>query len=262
MQSYDYIEANRKMWNGLAGIHALGYVTDLKERIKAPDFCTFDEVEKRIFAQINLAEKDVIQLACNNGRELISIKKAGAGRCVGVDLSEGFIEQGRQLTSLGNVDVEFINANVYQLSHDLDGQFDLVYITIGVFGWLADIDTFIEIIARLLKPGGQLFIYEMHPILNMFEAEKGLEIDSSYFRVEPFVDEVSPDYYDPSQVVEGKSYWFPYKLSDIIGGCLRHGLSLEHFEEYGHDLSMVYAAFESFEKKPPLSFSLVARKIT
>jgi ubiquinone/menaquinone biosynthesis C-methylase UbiE len=260
MPTDDYIESNRKMWNGLAKIHARGYVNDLLERIQAPDFSTFDEVEKRIFSQVVLAGKSVVQLACNNGRELISVKKAGAGRCVGVDLSEGFIEQARQLASLANVDVEFICTNVYELPHDLDGSFDLVYITIGVFGWLADVDTFIEIIARLLKPGGQLFIYEMHPILNMFEAEKGLEIDDSYFRVEPFVDDTSPDYYDPSQVVEGKSYWFPYKLSDIIGGCLKHGLSLEHFEEYGHDLSMVYAAFEHFDKKPPLSFSLLARK--
>ena len=57
------------------------------------------------------------------------------------------------------------------------------------------------------------------------------------------------------------SIFHPHKLSDVIGGCLKHGLSLTHFEEYAHDLSMVYAAFENFEKKPPLSYSLVARKI-
>ncbi len=260
MQADDFIEANRIMWNETADIHAQGYVSSLQERVKATGFSTFDDVEKRIFAQIGLKGKAVIQLGCNNGRELISVKKAGAGRCIGVDISDKFIAQGRQLARLGEVDVEFLRLNVYDIPDDLDGQFDLVYITIGVLGWLPNLDLFFETVSDLLGPGGQLFIYEMHPILNMFEAAKGLIVESSYFQSEPFVDEDSPDYLDPTQVVKAVSYWFPHKLSDVIGNCLKHGLSLTHFEEYGHDISAVYAAFEHFEKKPPLSYSLIARK--
>ena len=262
MQNDDYVEANRRMWNETADIHAKGYVTGLVEHIKAPDFSTFDEVEKRIFAKIGLKDKAVIQLCCNNGRELISVKKAGAGRCVGVDVSDKFITQGRELARLGNVEVEFVRSSVFDLPHELDGGFDLVYITIGALGWLPDLNSFFEIVSRLLKADGQLFIYEMHPILNMFDADKGLAVQSSYFRTEPFEDGEGPDYMESSQTVKSVSYWFPHKLSDVIGGCLKHGLSLTQFEEYGHDLSMEYAAFERFEKKPPLSYSLVARKLT
>jgi hypothetical protein len=46
----------------------------------------------------------------------------------------------------------------------------------------------------------------------------------------------------------------------VIGGCLKYKLNLTHFEEYAHDLSMVFAAFEQLEKKPPLSYSLLAQK--
>jgi ubiquinone/menaquinone biosynthesis C-methylase UbiE len=261
MQPTDYIEANRSMWNETADVHAQGYVTKLLERLKDPDFSTFDDVEKHIFADINLDGKAVIQLCCNNGRELISVKKAGAGRCVGIDVSDKFIAQGQQLARLGGVDIEFLRSNVYDIPHTLFGQFDLVYITIGALGWLPDLDAFFGIVSRLLRTDGQVFIYEMHPILNMFDADKGLTVEASYFQREPFVDGEGPDYYDPTQVIKSVSYWFPHKLSDVIGGCLKHGLSLTHFEEYAHDLSMVYAAFENFEKKPPLSYSLVARKI-
>jgi ubiquinone/menaquinone biosynthesis C-methylase UbiE len=260
MQPEDYIEANRKMWNETAEIHAQGYVTELRERVKAPDFSTFDPVEKRIFAQIDLKDKAVIQLGCNNGRELISVKKAGARRCVGIDISDNFIGQAKELASLGGVEIDFTRSNVYDIPHSLDGQFDLVYVTIGLLGWLPDLDAFLGIVSRLLKSDGQFFLYDMHPILNMFTASKGLAIEASYFQREPFIDEAGPDYMDPSQTVESISYWFPHKLSDVIGGCLKHALSLTHFEEYGHDRSEVYAAFEHFEKKPPLSYSLVARK--
>jgi ubiquinone/menaquinone biosynthesis C-methylase UbiE len=260
MQSSDYIEANRRMWNETADIHAQSHGAALQQRVQAPDFNTFDFVEKRIFEQIDLKGKDVIQLCCNNGRELISVKKAGAGRCVGVDVSDEFIAQGKLLAGLGDVDVDFVRSSVYDLGHHYDGQFDLVYITIGALGWLPDLDAFFAIVSRLLRVDGQLFIYEMHPILNMYEAETGLVIVESYFRNEPLVEEESPDYFDPSQVVKSVSYWFSHKLSDVIGGCLAHGFTLTHFKEYGHDISEVYAAFEHFEKKPPLCYSLVARK--
>ena len=260
MQRDDYIEANRKMWDETADIHAAGYVAGLAQRVRAPDFSTFDDVEKSLFAQIGLKDKAVIQLGCNNGRELISVKKAGAGRCVGVDVSDKFIAQGTQLASLGGVDVEFVRSSVYDLPHEFYAAFDLVYITMGVLGWLPDLDAFFAIVSRLLRTDGQLFIYEMHPILNMFEGDKGLTAEASYFQAEPFVDEEGPDYLDPTQTVKSVSYWFPHKLSDVIGGCLKHGLNLTHFEEYGHDISAVYAAFEHLAKKPPLSYSLVARK--
>jgi SAM-dependent methyltransferase len=262
MQPSDYIEANRRMWNETADVHARGYVAKLFESVKAPDFSTFDDIEKRIFSQVGLKDKAVIQLGCNNGRELISVKKAGAGKCVGVDVSDKFIAQGKQLASLGGVDVDFVRLSVYDIPHDFDGQFDLVYITIGVLGWLPDLDAFFEIVARLLKTDGQLFIYEMHPILNMFDADKGLAVEASYFQSEPFMDGEGPDYLDSSQMVKAVSYWFPHKLSDVIGGCLKHGLRLSTFEEYAHDISAVFATFERFAKKLPLSYSLLARKTT
>ena len=260
MQRDEYIEANRRSWNERAGIHGNLHLSQLEQRIQSPDFNTFDDVEQRLFAAIRLKDKAVIQLCCNNGRELLSVKKAGAGRCVGVDLSDEFVARARHLASRAYLDVEFMRASVYDLPVELDASFDLVYITIGALGWLPDLDAFFQIVARLLKPDGQLFIYEMHPILDMFEPRKGLVVQSSYFRTEPFKVESEPDYIDPSQKVESVSYWFPHKLSDVIGGCLAHGLALTHFEEYPHDISMEYAVFEQFEKRPPLSYSLVARK--
>lgn len=257
----NYTEANRQMWNATAAIHAQAYVNDLLTRIAAPDFTTFDAVEQRLFAQIGLNGKAVIQLCCNNGRELIAVKKAGAGRCLGVDISDAFIAQGRELAQAGGVEVEFVRSSVYDLPPELNGQFDLAYITIGALGWLPDLDGFFDLVANLLKTHGQLFIYEMHPILNMFDADKGLVVDASYFRREPFVEDEGPDYMDPSQVVKGRAYWFSHTLTDIIGGCLKHDLNLTHFEEYEHDISMVYAAFAHFDQKPPLSYSLIAQKM-
>lgn len=255
----DYIEANREMWNETAQVHANSYVKDLLTRIGG-DYSSFDATERTIFADIGLEGKAVAQLGCNNGRELISVKKAGAGRCVGFDISDAFIAQAKVLAKAADVEVEFVRTDVYEIVESFHNSFDLVYITIGALGWLPDLPRYFELIAKLLRPKGQLFIYEMHPILNMFNPKIGLKVDASYFRTEPFADENEPDYMDPSQVVEGVSYWFPHKLSDVIGGCLKNGLRLEQFEEYDYDISETYKSFETFETKPPLCYTLVARK--
>ena len=248
------------MWNKTAELHAEGYVKDLLERIAAPDYSTFDSYTREIFADIGLSGKDVAQLSCNNGRELISCKKAGAGRCVGFDISEQFVAQGRQLAAAGGVEVEFVRTNVYDLSTSFDNSFDVVYVTVGALGWLPDLDAYFGVVRRVLRSGGHYFVYEMHPVLDMFDVETGLEVKHSYFRTEPYENEAEPDYMNPSKTVQAKSYWLHHKLSDIIGGCLRNGLNLTHFAEYAHDESSVFRAFQDFDLKPPLSYSLVAQK--
>jgi len=248
------------MWNATAAVHARAYVADLLERIRDPDFSTFDAVERRIFSQLDLRDKDVIQLSCNNGRELISVKRAGAGRCVGVDISDPFILQARELATAAGVDVGFVCSDLYALESSLDEQFDLVYITVGALGWLPDLAAVLALIDRLLRPGGSVFIYEMHPILDMFDPDTGLEVRSTYFRTEPYTVTAEADYMDPTMVVEATSHWFTHTLSDVIGGLLRHGFRLEHFEEHRHDISMVFASFQDLERKPPLCYSLLARK--
>jgi ubiquinone/menaquinone biosynthesis C-methylase UbiE len=179
---------------------------------------------------------------------------------VGVDISDKFIEQGKLLARAGNVELELVRTSVYNLSNDFDNSFDLVYVTIGALGWLQDMDAYFKIVNRLLKPGGQLFIYEMHPMLDMFDAETGLEIKHSYFKTEPYVVDEYPDYFDPNTIVVAPSYWFHHTLSDILGGCLNNGLSLTHFAEYDHSLSPDRKNLETSEIKPALSYSLVAQK--
>lgn len=259
MKNSEFIKANRIMWNETADVHEQCYVNTLYKSIADPEYSTFDEVERKIFDKLQLAGKSVAQLCCNNGRELISVKKAGAGYCAGFDLSDKFIAQADRLSAAANAEVEFVCTDVYNIPAEYLSRFDIVYITIGAFGWLPDLDKFFGIITQLLKQDGQLFVYEMHPILNMYSPDKGTETLRSYFATEPSYEENEPDYLDPSKVVTAGSYWFQHKMSDIISACINHRLMITHFEEYGHDITAAYAAFESVKNKPPLCFSLLAR---
>lgn len=257
-----YTDTNRTMWNITADVHKKEGFERLLRTVSEPGYSSFDDVEKEIFSTYSLVGKDVVQLGCNTGHELLSVKLAGAGRCVGIDISDNFIEQARQLAHAAGLNVEFIRTNVYELSEDYAGCFDFVYITVGVLGWMPDLRSFFRVAHKLLRPGGLLFIYEQHPILDMFNPTPPHVMDSSYFRREPFVDEMLPEYIDTSGQGRAPSYWFPHTMADIIGGCLHHDLQLRHFAEYPYEISVTYSALEQREAGLPLSFSLVAEKLT
>jgi SAM-dependent methyltransferase len=262
MQRNDYTEANRQAWNEAAPVHGRQKMDELRDGFRKPGYSCLDPVETAILKRIGVKGKAVAQLCCNNGRELLSVKNLGAGRCVGFDISESFIAQARELASIGGIDCEFLATDVYAIPAHFDGQFDLITITIGALGWMPDIGAFLAIPARLLRAGGQLFIYEQHPILNMFEPgdAEPLMLRHSYFKAEPFRDTAGLDYWGGKKYDSKPMYWFSHKLSDVIGGCLAGGLAIESFREYGHDISNVFAEVAAQPIRPPMSYSLVARK--
>ena len=255
----EYTVANKAYWNEIASAHQESYVNDLIQRISQPNFTTFDAVEQRLFEKINLLGKSVAQICCNNARELISVKKAGAGRCVGFDISDEFIKQGERLKQAAGVEIELVCSDIYDLNNSYNNQFDLLYITIGVLGWLQDLTTFFTILDRLLRPGGQILVYEMHPILELFEEDSGGTIRNDYFNKKPYLEEGANDYMNPNAVIKSPSYWFHHPLAEILGGFIAHNFIITHFEEYAHDISNRAAFLSEQENRPPMCYSLVAK---
>lgn len=260
MNHDDVLKANRTAWEETATVHAETTLTTLLEQVARPGFSTLDQVEREVFGSIGLKGKDVAQLCCNNARELLSLKLEGAGRCVGFDFSDAFLEQGRQLASAARTDIELISGDVLAIPTRFSAAFDIVYVTVGALGWFPDLQDFFATAARLLKAGGVLFVYEMHPMLDMFDAGAGLEIRHSYFRREPYCNENQPDYLDPGKRIAATSYWFHHKLADILGACIKNGLQITRFDEFEDDISTIYAQLSEISLKPAMSYALLASK--
>jgi 2-polyprenyl-3-methyl-5-hydroxy-6-metoxy-1,4-benzoquinol methylase len=262
-EEINYIDINRKMWELTADIYKADGFQNALLRVQKADFSTFDEVEEKIFTtKIQVTDKRVIQIGCNNGIETINLKKKGAKYCLGVDVSEKFISQANELAKTSGYSVDFIATDIYNLRSENFGKYDLVYITVGVLGWMPDIIKFFQIVNNLLAPNGQVFIYEQHPILGMFNPEPPHKIDSSYFQKTPFKDEIVPEYIDKTGQVKATSYWFPYTIGDILSACISEGqLKISHFEEYANDVSDTYKKLENETAQFPLSFTLIVEKI-
>ena len=259
MNHQHYIDANQARWDETATIHHDWYFQQLRDKVAAPGFNALDAVETVSFERMGLPGKAVIQLGCNNGQQLISLYRAGAARCCGVDFSAPFIDQARTLADAAGAVIDFICADIYSLPQQAPGKFDIVYVNVGVLGWMPDLDGFFAVIATLLGPGGQLFIYEMHPVLDMFEPETGLVVTQSYLRRQPFeLDEA--DYLDPTKKAAATSFWFHHPLGEIVTTCIKHGMTLTALQEYQHDISATYRDFEQAAHALPMCYTLLATK--
>jgi len=261
----DYVAANRAAWDASADHHRRSETfAGLREGFARGGFSCLDEVATDALVAIGVAGRDVGQLCCNNGREILSVKNLGADRCVGFDQSGPFIDQARELAAGGGIDCRFVETDVYRIPAEFDGAFDIVLVTIGVFGWMPDLAGFLSVVQRLLRPGGAFLVYEQHPVMVMFEPwhpTDPLKPSESYFRPEPF-EEDGLILYDGADPKGGSTkYWFAHTMADVITACLRQALRIERFSEYPHNISS--AEYDIYDGQPaqlPQSYLLVARK--
>lgn len=263
MRREEYIAANRLAWNAAAPHHARACLEELKRDFARPGHSCLDPVETGVLRELGVAGADVAQLCCNNGRELLSVKNLGAGRCVGFDLSDAFIAQARELTAIAGLDCEFVATDVAEIPADYNASFDLVTFTIGALCWLPDVADAFRVVHRLLRPAGRVFIYELHPALEMFEPGEPappLIVRHSYFKAEPFVEEQGLDYYGNTTYDGAPAYSFIRRLGDVFTALLDAGFTIRAFREYGHDISIVFRRIAELEAKPPMCYTLVAQK--
>jgi ubiquinone/menaquinone biosynthesis C-methylase UbiE len=255
---------NRAAWNEAAAVHADSQFARLLAGFERPDFSTLNPLKRETLLAHGLAGKSVLHLCCNNGRDLLSIKRLGAGRCVGVDLSDEFIAQGRRLAAVAGKDVELVQADVYALDPGLDGQFDIALVTAGTLRGLPDLRRFFAVAARVLAPSGWLFVHEMHPLVDVFSLESSRRpgrMRHSYFRRQPYVSRRGLDYYRVRAYRARPCYRFHHKLSDVVQAVIDSGLVLESLTELRHDVSGgTFAKLERAHASLPLSYTLTARR--
>lgn len=257
------IAANRAAWDATAPHHrgnaawralAAGFAT--------PGYSCFDAIMREALVKIGLSGKAVAQICCNNGRETISLRNLGAAEAVGFDQSAAFLEQARELNALAHQDCTFVEADANDLPSAYASRFDLVLVTIGVFGWMPDLDRFMAEASGLLRPSGEMLVYEEHPVVNMFEPRgpEPLKVANSYFRSRPFTSNEAILYDDAPRPEAPQHYWFVHSLGSIFGALIQAGLCIRSFREFPHNISS--AEFDRLEtaKTLPMSYLLRAKK--
>jgi len=220
----------------------------------------------------------VLHLQCHFGADTLCLAQRGA-TVVGLDFSGAAIDAARALAGeLGLSDrARFVQADLYDAPAALaePAAFDLVYTSWGVTCWLPDIRRWAEIVAHFLKPGGRFYYADVHPAAYVFDDRTRLADGrpgyfAPYFERQPIVMADHKDYADPTaHLANATSVEWLHPLSDIVGGLIDAGLSLDWLHEHAQ---LPWRMFEMLVQKDdgdwhwpdrqwlPLAISLQARR--
>lgn len=231
-----WFEDNRKNWDDRSALHyASGYgIQKLIDDRTAISGTLAPDVERLG----DLTGKDVIHLQCHLGTDTVSLTRLGPRRVVGVDLSGQSIRRARSIAADAGADIEYVEANVYGAREAVDGDFDLVYTSLGVLCWLPDIDSWARVVASLLARGGRFFIRDDHPMFMTIgeDVSNGLRVEQPYFQQDrPLTWEDEGSYVeatdDAPAVAHPRNHQWNHSLGEIVTALLRAGLVIDALEE-------------------------------
>ena len=226
-RSEDYFETNRETWNTKVGVHTQSDFYALEAFKKGKSSLHQYELD----ALGDVAGKSLLHLQCHFGQDTLSWARIGA-RCTGVDLSDAGIAFAKALSAEIEVPAEFVCCNVLDTSQYITEQFDIVFTSYGVIGWLPDLESWARMITERLKPGGVFYMVEFHPIVWMFDyLEKPPVLRYGYNQKEAIYEEYKGTYADPKSSMISKEYGWNHGLGEVVSALTKAGLQVEYLRE-------------------------------
>ncbi|HEY2287248.1 MAG TPA: class I SAM-dependent methyltransferase [Streptosporangiaceae bacterium] len=232
----DYQAVNRASWDERAPAHANAPEYALDQFLADPGFLS--EVVR--FDQPRLGDVRGLRgvhLQCHIGTDTLSLARLGAVM-TGLDFSPVALDQARDLARRIGSPTEFVESDVYRAADVLPaGGFDLVYTGIGALCWLPSIRRWASVVARLLRPGGRLFIREGHPMLWALadpRPDQLLVVDHPYFeREEPTVWTEGGTYVTTEvEFQHNVSLEWNHGLGEIVSALLAEGMTITGLAEH------------------------------
>ncbi|MBW4080531.1 class I SAM-dependent methyltransferase [Paenibacillus sp. S150] len=211
--------------------------------------------------------KKIINLMGSNGMKAVALGLLGAEVSV-ADFSEANARYAGELAEAAGVPLAYTVSDVLKLPEALlDGSHDIVFAEMGIVHYFTDLAPFMDIVYRLLGPGGRFVLRDFHPVTTKLISSKGStakvrrhKVSGDYFDTSLEEKQVSYSKYLPSpgepEGTEKQSavYWRRWTLGEIVTAAAGSGLVIRELAEEPNLSSEVY------DKGIPKTFALVAEK--
>jgi SAM-dependent methyltransferase len=232
----DALRANRDLWDAWTGIHTASEFYDVPSFRDGRQPIRLAEYERDEIGPV--AGKSLLHLQCHFGLDTLSWARLGAN-VTGADFSEQAITAARALAADVGVPATFVLANLYDLPDALEGQFDIVYTSRGVLGWLPDITGWARVAAHFVRPGGMFYVTDIHPVAQAFENEDvqpgELRLAYPYWSHDtPLTFAVKGSYADPDAPTSPDlvEHGWDHSQGEIVTALIDAGLRIEFLHEF------------------------------
>jgi len=267
------LRSNRELWDAWTKIHVESSFYDVESFRSGERPIRLADYEREEVGSVE--GRALLHLQCHFGLDTLSWARLGA-TVTGADFSDESIAAAQALATAVGIQARFVAADLYSLPELLSDRFDIVYTSGGVLEWLPDIARWGQIAAGFVRPGGFLYLNEIHPVVQALAIEDVTpgELRPTYpywSHPDPIRFEVQGSYADPDAPTAGLvSHGWNHSLGEIVTSLADAGLRLEFLHEF--DFSRVPVAFlvqgddgrwrlpSDSSGSMPLSFSLKASK--
>ena len=227
----DYHHANRARWN--LGAEAWAALHDRRGTWRVAHRQPEQVFLRQELDLIGDVEgRDVCVLGSGDNLAVFAFAGMGA-RVTSVDISSEQLAVARRRAGELGLCIEFVEADVTDLSGLGNSSYDLVYTGGHVGVWVSDLRAYYREAIRLLRPNGLFLINEYHPFRRIWkDSETSLEARVSYFDNGPHEYSVSDDLHAEAPD-DLKQFEFHWTVSEYLNAVIEQGVDLIMFEEIG-----------------------------
>jgi SAM-dependent methyltransferase len=253
-------ELNRAMWDAKTPRHVASSTYDVAG-FKAGRM----SLRPHEIADVgDVSGKHLIHLQCHFGLDTLSWARLGA-RVTGLDFSAAAVRAATELARDLGIDASFVTSDVYDAPAAVNHRtFDIVYTGVGALCWLPDMTRWAQVVHDLLRPGGQLYLFEFHPVKWIFEggAPREIEVRDDYFTpAKGYHDGGGVSYADTSiPPAATPTVQWNHPLGEVVTALAHAGLRIEALQELDRDVLCQWEMMEQTEdgmyRMPPDRVSL------
>jgi len=224
-------------------------------------------VETRLIGDLHGRCRRAVHVQCAGGEDTLSLLRLGAEEVVGIDFSPRMLDLARRLAEAVAVGAaaRWVEADVLDLPHDLDGTADLVFSGRGSIMWVQDLDAWAAGLARLPVRGGRVVTYDGHPAEWLFDGDGDggwLLTDYDYFAGTEASRGWAPAYIERLSIPDREQHWKyarAWTLGEVVTALVGSGLRVERVTEHPVDWWAGHRDVRPEERgRLPLSFSVEA----
>ncbi|MCX6432345.1 MAG: class I SAM-dependent methyltransferase [Actinobacteria bacterium] len=169
------------------------------------------------------------------GIDSIHLARLGA-HVTAFDFSPTALARLRDLAAQCDVEIRTVQADSQELASaafaEYQGEFDVVYATIGVVSWIADLEAWMRGAAALLRPGGRLMLLELHPLVCMPEKTDPLVVDFPYVNDGLRHYEGTGSYANPDADLTWSIEQYGWSIGETVNAAIDAGLAIVRLIEH------------------------------